>query len=69
MKLRILSLLLSVFCAVSLISFTGCGKAKAEVYFLNFKPESAAIYEEIAKKYNSEIINFISKIEYLWKRK
>ena len=54
MKLRIMSLLLSVFCAVSLISFTGCGKAKAEVYFLNFKPESAAIYEEIAKKYKEE---------------
>ena len=28
-----------------------------------------AIGKEIAKKYNSEIINFISKIEYLWKRK
>lgn len=28
-----------------------------------------AIGKEIAKKYNNEIINFISKIEYLWKRK
>ena len=35
--------------------FVGCGeKNKAEVYFLNFKPESAEVYKEIAKKYEQE---------------
>ena len=37
---------------ILLISLVGCGERnKAEVYFLNFKPESAEIYQEIAKKY------------------
>ena len=35
--------------------FVGCGeKNKSEVYFLNFKPESAEVYKEIAKKYEQE---------------
>lgn len=37
--------------------FTGCGKkddGKGSVYYLNFKPESAEIWEEIAKKYTEE---------------
>ena len=51
---RIISLILMVsFCAVL---FTGCGRKNnnALVYFLNFKPESAAVYEELAKKYEEE---------------
>ncbi len=34
----------------------GCGSDKnsGEVYFLNFKPESASVYEELAKKYEEE---------------
>ncbi|MBE6787242.1 MAG: ABC transporter substrate-binding protein [Ruminococcaceae bacterium] len=51
---RIISLILTVLTVVAL--FTGCGKKKqnALVYFLNFKPESAAVYEELAKKYEQE---------------
>ena len=52
-----ISLLLSIICLLSCISLAGCGKKKTtsgEVYFLNFKPESAAVYEELAKKYEEE---------------
>ena len=52
-----ISLLLSIICLLSCISLAGCGKKKtasAEVYFLNFKPESASVYEELAKKYEEE---------------
>ena len=56
MKKKILSFLLSAICLFSVISLGGCGKksAKNEVYLLNFKPESAAAYEKIAKKYTDE---------------
>lgn len=56
MKIKITSLLMSVLCLVSCISLAGCGKKKdtAQVYFLNFKPESAAVYEELAKIYKEE---------------
>ena len=52
-----ISLLLSIICLLSCISLAGCGKKKttgSEVYFLNFKPESASVYEELAKKYEEE---------------
>ena len=52
-----ISLLLSIICLLSCVSLAGCGKKKnasGEVYFLNFKPESAAVYEELAKKYEEE---------------
>ncbi|MBR6502200.1 MAG: ABC transporter substrate-binding protein [Clostridia bacterium] len=50
---KILSLLLSIVCIVTL--FTACSeKSSAEVYFLNFKPESADVYKEIAQKYEQE---------------
>ncbi len=51
---RIISLFLTIV-TMSLL-FAGCGEKKenALIYFLNFKPESAAIYEEIAKKYEEE---------------
>ena len=52
-----ISLFLSIICLLSCVSLAGCGKKKAtsgEVYFLNFKPESASVYEELAKKYEAE---------------
>ncbi|MBR6533415.1 MAG: ABC transporter substrate-binding protein [Clostridia bacterium] len=51
---RIICLVLTVI--LSAVLFTGCGKKQqnALVYFLNFKPESAAVYEELARKYEEE---------------
>ncbi len=55
MKKRILSIALAILCAVSCISLAGCGKdSKTMVYFLNFKPEAAKAYEELAKIYKEE---------------
>lgn len=50
------SLFLASICILSCITLSGCGKkkTKGEVYFLNFKPESASVYEELAKKYEQE---------------
>lgn len=53
MSKKLISLFLCVICIVTL--FTGCGEAKtADIYFLNFKPESADAYKEIAEKYEQE---------------
>lgn len=50
---KIMALTLSVICILML--FTGCAERnKADVYFLNFKPESAAAYKEIAQRYEKE---------------
>lgn len=48
--------LLLIFCLTLVfpISLAGCGKNNAQVYFLNFKPESADVYKEIAKVYEEE---------------
>ncbi len=59
MKRKLLSIALSIISVISCLSLTACsknnkGKNNNLVYFLNFKPESAAIYEEIAKKYEDE---------------
>lgn len=55
MKRKILSFLIAFACAASMLSLAGCGKNdKSQVYFLNFKPESATVYEELAKKYEEE---------------
>lgn len=55
MKQKWIALLLSVFCLLPMLSLAGCGEdKKSQIYFLNFKPESAAVYEEIAKKYKEE---------------
>lgn len=53
---KTISLLMTVLCLLSCLTLAGCGKKKnsAEVYFLNFKPESASVYEELAKKYEEE---------------
>ena len=53
---KIISLVFAVFLCLSL-TFTlgGCNKKEtAQVYFLNFKPESAKVYGEIAKAYEKE---------------
>ena len=55
MKNKILSAILCLFTLLSLVTMSGCGKKKENlVYFLNFKPESAQVYEELAKKYEEE---------------
>ena len=54
MKKRIISFLIAVVCCISCLSLAGCGKKKSQVYFLNFKPEAASVYEEIAKTYEEE---------------
>lgn len=43
-------------CAICILSlFTGCGeRSRADIYFLNFKPESASVYKELAQKYEEE---------------
>lgn len=52
---KTISFILSLICALSCASLAGCGeKDSTEVYFLNFKPESASVYEELAKKYEEE---------------
>ena len=49
---KFIALFLSLVCIVLL---AGCGeKNRAEIYFLNFKPESADVYKEIAQKYEEE---------------
>lgn len=56
MHKKILSLALA-FCVAALsLSLAGCGKKEkgASVYFLNFKPEAATAFEEIAKQYKKE---------------
>lgn len=56
MKTKLLSIITVLACVLSCFSLAGCSKknSNALVYFLNFKPESAAIYEELAKKYEQE---------------
>ena len=55
MRKKILSLLLCITVLLSVSSLAGCGESKsADVYFLNFKPESADVYKEIAQKYEEE---------------
>ena len=52
---KTISFILSIICALSCASLAGCGeKDSTEVYFLNFKPESASVYEDLAKKYEEE---------------
>ncbi len=48
--------LISIFlCLLCMAVFTGCAeRSRADVYFLNFKPESADVYKEIAEKYKQE---------------
>lgn len=53
MKRRIWALLL--MCALVIASMTGCGaKDEASVYYLNFKPEQDAQWQELAKSYTAQ---------------
>ena len=55
MKKIISYLLTLLLCLSTSLIFSGCGeKETAQVYYLNFKPESAKAYEEIAKVYEEE---------------
>lgn len=56
LKKRVLSFILALISIITCLSLAGCGEKDnaAQVYFLNFKPESAAAYEELAQKYEEE---------------
>ncbi len=55
MRNKIFSSILSLLTVISCFSLAGCGgKKESLVYYLNFKPESAVVYEELAKKYEEE---------------
>ncbi len=55
MKRKILSIILAILTFSTFLSLTACKKeAKSQVYFLNFKPESAEVYEDLAKIYEEE---------------
>lgn len=56
MKTKFTAFFISVALIFSCLSLAGCTSRKntSLVYFLNFKPESASVYEEIAKKYEEE---------------
>lgn len=55
MSKKIISLFLSLIIIFSIMSLVGCGdRGTADIYFLNFKPESANVYQEIAEKYEEE---------------
>ncbi len=56
MKTKFFAFLLAISLIFSAFSIAGCTSKKnaALVYFLNFKPESAAVYEELANKYEAE---------------
>jgi len=56
MRKRIIAFLTAVLTIITATALSGCGKKNntTEVYFLNFKPESAKVYEKIAKAYEKE---------------
>ena len=55
MRKKLLSILLCLAVIATALLCAGCrGEDTASVYFLNFKPEQAAAYEEIAKIYEQE---------------
>lgn len=56
MKTKFTAFFISITMVLSCLSLAGCTSRKntALVYFLNFKPESAAVYEELADKYEAE---------------
>lgn len=52
---RFLSIILCVVVLASVCIFAaGCSRQKANIYFLNFKPEVASVYEKIADEYERE---------------
>lgn len=52
---KVLSLVLAVvLCTGCLCLFNSCANQNKSIYFLNFKPENAAAYEEISKAYQNK---------------
>ena len=51
-KYRFLALVMT--CFLILGTFSSCGKKEEYVYYLNFKPEVATVYNEIADAYEKE---------------
>ena len=51
---KALSLLLVALLCIGLFAGCGGGSAKGSVYWLNFKPESDEVLQEIAKMYKEE---------------
>lgn len=55
MNKKLLSLVLCIALLLSVVSLAGCSESnEAQIYFLNFKPESADAYKEIAEAYEKE---------------
>lgn len=54
MKNKITALLLAVMLVLVTFSLAACNNKQSLVYFLNFKPETADVFKEIAKAYESE---------------
>ncbi len=54
MSKKIIALFLCLSAIFSLVGCAGTTGNKADIYFLNFKPESADVYKEIAQKYEQE---------------
>ena len=67
---KLLSILLVFALCISLCAMlAGCGKnSMAQVYYLNFKPESAKVYEKIAAEYEAQtgvkvkVVGFADKV-------
>ncbi len=51
---KALSLTLAFLTIIMAFCLSGCGKKTSQVYFLNFKPEAAATYEEIVRVYKED---------------
>ena len=53
---KIICCFLCITSVLSILTLAGCGEKKNtnEVYYLNFKPESASAFEELAKEYEKE---------------
>ena len=51
---KLISVLLVILCLCPIVTLSGCKGNKADVYFLNFKPESAEAYKKIAAAYEEE---------------
>ena len=55
MKKKLTAIIVAALILLMPLTLAGCGKDDtSSVYFLNFKPESAKVYEEIAKVYEEE---------------
>ena len=55
MKQKITAFFAVVLLALTALTFPACSKkTDAEVYFLNFKPEVADVFEDVAKAYQEE---------------